>query len=169
VCIWTPDKDLAQCVVGERVVLVDRLRKCTYDEAAVCAKFGVPPSAIPDYLALVGDTADGIPGIVGWGAKSAAAVLQAYGGLESIPNDGDLWTVKLRGAKRLAENLAARREEVRLYRKLATLRTDVPLAIGVDDLEWRGPDSDLLAELGRELDDAEIVNLAESVYNTIRT
>ena len=108
---------------------------------------------------MVGDTADGIPGVPGWGEKSAAAVLADYGDVASIPTSDADWTVKVRGARRLADNLAALREEVKLYRLLATLRTDVPLGMGVDDLEWRRPDSALLEQLAIELDDPEIVNL----------
>jgi 5'-3' exonuclease len=138
VVILSPDKDLAQCVDGRRVVTHDRIRRTTYDEAAVRAKFGVPPPAIPDYLALVGDSADGIPGIPGWGAKSAATVLAAYGRIEAIPDDPRTWSVALRGRDRLAAALAARRKEAQLYKTLATLRRDVPLAERLDDLRWHG-------------------------------
>ncbi len=138
VVILSPDKDLAQCVVGRRVVTHDRRRDKTYDDAAVREKFGVAPAMIPDLLALVGDTADGIPGISGWGMKSAAAVLSAHGSLEAIPHDVRRWQVKLRGADRLAESLRAHRQEAQLYKTLATLRTDVPLNETLADLEWRG-------------------------------
>jgi 5'-3' exonuclease len=149
-------------VVGERVVVVDRMRKRRYSERDIGAKFGVPPCSIPDFLALVGDTADGIPGVPGWGEKSAAAVLAAYGDVASIPASDADWMVKIRGARRLADNLAALREEVELYRVLATLRTDVPLGVGVDDLKWPGPDAALVARLAVELDDPQIVELARS-------
>ena len=138
VVIVSPDKDLAQCVAGNHVVLHDRIRRATYDEAAVRAKFGVPPTAIPDFLALVGDSADGIPGIPGWGAKSAAAVLASYGRLEDIPDDPRLWSVAVRNRDRLAAALATRHADARLYKLLATLRADVPLTERLDDLHWRG-------------------------------
>jgi 5'-3' exonuclease len=138
VVICTPDKDLAQCVVGEQVVLWDRRREKLYDHSGVIEKWGVPPAAIPDYLALVGDSADGIPGIPRWGAKSSSVVLTEYGALEAIPADPEAWAVKVRGAKTLAANLTAEREAALLYKRLATLRTDVPLAETPADLEWQG-------------------------------
>jgi len=138
VVICTPDKDLAQCVRGDRVVLRDRRRKKVYDEAGVREKWGVPPAAIADLLALIGDAADGIPGLPGWGPKSTSTLLNAYGALEEIPLDPAEWTVKVRGAKRLAETLAERRDDALLYKRLATLRTDAPLAEDLPDLEWRG-------------------------------
>jgi len=138
VVILSPDKDLCQCVRGQRVVTHDRRRSKTYDEDAVMARFGVPPTAIPDWLALVGDTADGIPGIPGFGPKTAAAVLSAFGVIENIPNNATQWQVPVRGVERLAVTLAARRADVRLYKQLATLRTDVPLAETLDALEWPG-------------------------------
>jgi 5'-3' exonuclease len=152
VVICTPDKDLAQCVKGTQVVMWDRRREKIYDEAGVLAKWGVLPQAIPDYLALVGDTADGIPGVPAWGAKSSATVLGAYGCLEAIPDDPTTWTCKVRGAKRLGASLVEHREAAGLYKRLATLRTDVPLAEGPDDLLWRGvpraPFEALCARLG---------------------
>jgi 5'-3' exonuclease len=138
VVILSPDKDLAQCVVGAHVVTHDRLRGITYDEAGVQAKFGVPPASIPDYLALVGDSADGIPGLPGWGARSAAIVLAAYGCIEAIPADPAQWTVAVRGRERLAATLAARRQDARLYKTLATLRDDVPLEEPLAALRWEG-------------------------------
>jgi 5'-3' exonuclease len=138
VLLATPDKDLAQCVRGSRVVMLDRRRKQTLDEDGVRAKFGVPPASIPDWLALVGDAADGYPGLPGWGARSAAAVLSRYGHLEDVPALASSWEVRVRGADRLAATLAARRDEALLYKRLATLREDVPLAESLDDLEWRG-------------------------------
>jgi len=152
VVIGTPDKDLGQCVRGDRVVLWDRMRRKVMDEAAVTEKHGVPPRAIPDYLALVGDTADGIPGIPRWGAKSTAAVLSRYGALEAIPLDAADWDIKVRGAATLAKNLAASIEDAKLYKVLATLREDVPLTEDLDAMRWRGPDLDALARLGEELD-----------------
>lgn len=153
VVICSPDKDLAQCIRGTRVVGLDRRRKSVMDEAGVVAKFGVPPASIPDWLALVGDTADGIPGLAGWGEKSAGAVLARYGRAEAIPDDEGAWEAKVRGAARLAEVLRRSREEVALYRKLATLVTDVPLAERLEDLEWRGARRAELEALGREIGD----------------
>ncbi len=147
VLLCSPDKDLAQCVRGERVVMLDRMRKRLIDERGVREKFGVPPAAIPDWLALVGDTADGIPGIPRWGAKSAATVLDHFGSLEAIPDDEAAWDVKVRGAATLAENLRSRRGEARLYKELATLVRDVPLEEELDDLRWRGADRERLGDL----------------------
>ena len=138
VVICSPDKDLAQMVTGDRVVAWDRRRDIVMDEAGVRAKFGVGPASIPDYLALVGDAADGFPGIPKWGAKTTAQVLEQYATIEQIPYDAATWTVKVRGAKGAADSLAARRDEAALYKRLATLRLDVPLAEELDDLEWRG-------------------------------
>jgi 5'-3' exonuclease len=138
VVICSPDKDLAQLVSGNRIVCWDRRREIIYDEAAVFEKYGVAPASIPDWLALVGDSADGIPGIPAWGAKSAAALLSRYQHIKAIPDDTAQWGVSAGRARRLAKNLAAHREQVNLYHRLTTLRTDVPLAEGVHDLEWRG-------------------------------
>jgi len=151
VVICTPDKDLSQCVVGRRVVCRDRRRGQDRDEAGVRARFGVLPAAIPDWLALVGDSADGIPGVPGWGEKSASLVLARYGTLEAIPDDAAAWDVAVRGRDRLAESLRTHREEAALYRRLATLRTDVPLAEGLADLEWRGARRPSLEVLCREI------------------
>jgi 5'-3' exonuclease len=141
VIICTPDKDLAQCVRGTRVVQMNRRTRTIRDDAGVREKFGVSPESIPDYLALVGDSADGYPGLPGWGAKSAAAVLAKFGRLESIPADWREWKVNALGASRLAATLAEERERAFLFRTLATLRTDIPLFDSVDDLRWRGPDA----------------------------
>ncbi len=139
IVICSPDKDLAQCVRGERVVLLDRRRRLTYDEGGVLAKWGVPPTAIPDFLALVGDAADGYPGLPGWGAKSAAAVLRRYGSIGAIPSGAADWDVPVRGAVALAATLRERRSEAALYRTLAILRTDAPLPqSSADELRWRG-------------------------------
>lgn len=138
VVICTPDKDLAQSVVGTQIVQLDRRRKITYDEDGVRAKFGVSPPSIPDWLALVGDAADGYPGLPGWGAKSAAAVLARWGHLESIPPDPAAWEVKVRGADKLAETMRARQDDALLFRTLATLRRDVAIEQSLDDLRWRG-------------------------------
>ena len=153
VLICSPDKDLAQCVRGQRVVLVDRLRKKIIDEAAVLEKYGVEPGSIPDWLALVGDAADGIPGIPRWGARSSAAALRACGHIEAIPDDPAQWQFKTRGAAALAASLRTRREELALYRTLATLREDVPLTETIGDLEWRGARRPELETLCRELGD----------------
>jgi 5'-3' exonuclease len=136
--ILTPDKDLGQCVIGRKVVQIDRIRRKEIDEAGVIERRGVPPSRIPELLALIGDDADGIPGVPGFGEKSAAAILRAFESLEAIPADPSKWPKEIRGAERLGANLASLREEVLLYRKLATLVTDVPLKEALGDLEWRG-------------------------------
>lgn len=151
VVILSPDKDLAQCVVGDRVVTFDRRKEIMLDESGVIEKFGVAPESIPDYLALVGDPADGIPGVPGWGAKSTAAVLSHYHRLEAIPRDVAEWDIEVRGAARLAANLAAADSLVGLYRELATLRRDVPLAEGLADLEWTGVRRDEFSALCDEL------------------
>ncbi len=151
VLICTPDKDLAQMVVGDRVVCVDRRRGLVLGEDGVRQKFGVGPDSIPDWLALVGDSADGIPGVPRWGAKSAAAVLSHYGHLESIPPDARAWRVQVRGAGALADSLDQHRAAALLYRRLATLRTDVPLPEEIGDLRWRGPCREPLGALCAEL------------------
>jgi len=139
VIICTPDKDLAQCVSGTRVVQLNRRTRVTRDEAGVMQKFGVPPPSIPDYLALVGDAADGYPGLPGWGAKSTAAVLARFGHLESIPADSREWHVDAANANSLAAIFAREREQAMLFRTLATLRTDIALFEEVDELRWNGP------------------------------
>jgi 5'-3' exonuclease len=160
VLIASPDKDLAQCVVGSRVVCLDRMRKKLLDESGVRAKFGVQPAQIPDYLALVGDSADGIPGVPRWGAKSAAAVLTAYGTLEEIPDSAASWRITVRGAAALAESLASRRSEALLYKQLATLRRDVPLTETLETLAYRGPDRTQLEEVALNLSDGSLVERA---------
>ena len=139
VIICTPDKDLSQCVRGERVVQFDRRKRELRDERGVVARFGVGPASIPDYLALVGDSADGFPGVPGWGEKASGAVLGRYVHLEKIPANSTQWEVPVRGAARLAAALAEHRELALLFRTLATLRTDVPVFATVEDLRWRGP------------------------------
>ena len=139
VIICTPDKDLAQCVRGTRVVQMDRRARTTRDEAGVIAKFGVPPASIPDYLALVGDSSDGYPGLPGWGAKSAAAVLAKFGHLESIPADFRTWGVNATRPGMLAQTLERERGQALLFRDLATLREDIALFESVDELKWPGP------------------------------
>ena len=138
VFICTPDKDLAQCVSGTRIVQLNRRTKEVRDEPGVIQKFGVPPASIPDYLALVGDTADGYPGLPGWGAKSTAAVLAKFGHIENIPADFREWRVNAAGAGSLARTLAEHRAEALLFRTLATLRTDIPLFENVDELLYKG-------------------------------
>jgi 5'-3' exonuclease len=145
VVVCTPDKDLAQCVRGDRVVQLDRRTRELRDAAGVERKFGVPPAAIPDWLALVGDTADGYPGLPGWGPRSAAAVLARYGRLDRIPKLAAEWTVPVRGALRLATTLVERRDEALLFRELATLRVDAPIGVDVDGLRWTGPRPDFAA------------------------
>ncbi len=137
--ICTPDKDLAQCVSGTRIVQEDRLRRTIRDEAGVIAKFGVPPASIPDYLALVGDSSDGYPGLAGWGAKSASAVLAKYGHLEMIPKDWRTWQVNAARAGALSMTLEKDRELVLRFRDLATIRTNIPVFETIDELEWHGP------------------------------
>jgi 5'-3' exonuclease len=139
VIICTPDKDLAQCVRGTRVVQLNRRTRVTLDEAGVLAKFGVRPASIPDYLGLVGDAADGYPGLPGWGAKSSAAVLAKFEHLESIPDDWRAWGVNAASPGTLALTLARDRDRAFLFRDLATLRTELPLFESVDQLEWQGP------------------------------
>ena len=158
VVICSPDKDLTQCVVGQRVVCHDRRRQKLLDEAGVVSKFGVSPQSIPDWLGLVGDTADGIPGIPGWGAKSSAVLLARYRHIEDIPEEAILWNVKVQGAKRLAASLRSHREEARLYRLLAILRTDVPLAEELEDLHWKGARRENLEALGKELGDKNLLD-----------
>ena len=153
VIICTPDKDLAQCVSGTRIVQLDRRTRVTRDEAGVIQKFGVPPASIPDYLALVGDSADGYPGLPGWGAKSSAAVLGKFLHLESIPADWRDWHVNVTGASKLADTLSRERDRALLFRTLATLRTDIPLFDNVDQLLWSGPTPGFAA-LGARLDAA---------------
>lgn len=145
VLVCTPDKDMAQCVREDgRVVQLDRRKGQLYDHAGVIEKFGVPPASIPDWLALVGDSADGFPGLPGWGAKSAAAVLARYGHLEAIPPMADDWDVGVRGAGRLAATLRDQLADALLFRRIATLEVD-SVTVTVDDLEWRGPRDDFAA------------------------
>jgi 5'-3' exonuclease len=151
IILCSPDKDLAQLVSGTRLVCWDRRRDIVYDEGGVLGKYGVPPASIPDWLALVGDAADGFPGIPGWGEKSAAAVLSKYNHVEAIPEDQTQWGMPAGRALRLAENLWNRMDEALLYRRLATLRQDVPLKEEIADLEWKGAHEQLkqlCAELG---------------------
>ena len=145
VVVCTPDKDLAQCVRGDRVVQLDRRTRELRNESAVRQKFGVPPASIPDWLALVGDSADGYPGLRGWGARSAATVLARYRRLEHIPKPASEWDVSVRGSMRLATTLAEQRERALLFRELATLRADAPIGADVDALRWTGPRAEFAA------------------------
>jgi len=149
--ICSPDKDLCQVVDGTSIVTCDRMRDRIYDEAGVVEKFGVKPASIADYLGLVGDTADGIPGLARWGAKSTSTVLAHYGAIENIPDDENEWPFKVRGAASLAKVLREERDDALLYKKLATLRLDVPLDEELDDICWQGPDSATLDALCEEL------------------
>lgn len=159
VLVCTPDKDLAQCVRGTRVVQVDRRKRATRDEAGVVAKFGVPPASIPDYLALVGDTADGYPGLPGWGVTSTAKVLAKFGHLENVPRDWREWHVNVTGASGLASTLFREWDNALLFRTLATLRTDIPLFNDVEELRWKGP-TDAFPPIAERFDSAKTVKRA---------
>ena len=160
VLIVTPDKDLGQCVRGTRVVQFDRRKRELVDEDGVRAKFGVPPASIPDYLGLVGDSADGFPGIAGWGAKSAGAVLARYGHLEDIPPAAGQWDVTVRGGAKLAATLQREYAEAMLFRRIATIETDAPVSGSVDDLRWTGPTPEFAAMCER-LDAPGLLRRAE--------
>jgi 5'-3' exonuclease len=152
IIVCSVDKDLAQLVDGERIVLRDRMRRVTYDEAGVVAKFGVPPESIPDYLALVGDSSDGYPGLPGWGSKSAAAVLARFRHIDAIPPSVLDWQLDIRNASRLAATLAEQRDAAYLYRTLATLKRDSAIATAsLDELEWRGVPRQTFVALCEEL------------------
>lgn len=151
IVICSVDKDLAQCVRGDRVVLRDRIRNVQYDEAGVLTKFGVAPASIPDYLALVGDSSDGFPGLPGWGAKSAATVLRRFGTFDAIPESPLDWDLPLRNASRLAHTLVTHRDEAVLYRTLATLRLEASATESLPELEWRGARRDAFIALCEEL------------------
>jgi 5'-3' exonuclease len=153
VVICTPDKDLAQCVRGTRVVQLNRRTRVVMDEAGVVAKFGVPPASIPDYLALVGDAADGYPGLRGWGAKSTAAVLARFGHIEAIPEDWRDWKVNATSAGALAQTLVRERDRALLFRTLATLRTDISLFTDVEALRWTGPTPGFVRDQGSGIGD----------------
>jgi 5'-3' exonuclease len=157
VIVCTPDKDLAQCVRGTRVVQLNRRTRVTLDEAGVVKKFGVPPASIPDYLALVGDAADGYPGLPGWGAKSTAAVLARFGHLECIPGDYREWHVNAASPAALARTLIEWRDRAFLFRTLATLRTDIALFNDVEELRWTGP-TPAFATLAQRMDEAATTN-----------
>ncbi|MCU0309871.1 MAG: flap endonuclease [Acidimicrobiales bacterium] len=160
VLICTPDKDLGQCVVGDRVVQLDRRKGVIYDAAGVEEKFGVPPTSIPDYLALVGDSADGFPGLPGWGAKSAATVLARYGHLEEIPSLAGDWDITVRGGAKLAATLHDQMDLAVLFRRIATIEVDAPTVDSVAELAWTGP-HDSLADLAVTLEAPGLVARAE--------
>ena len=160
VVICTPDKDLAQCVQGTRVVQMNRRTRTTFDEAGIRGKFGVSPASIPDYLALVGDAADGYPGLRGWGAKSTAAVLARFAHLEAIPMDPALWSVNATNSGALAKTLARDLELALLFRNLATLRTHLPLFDDVESLRWEGPRPEFV-ELAAKLDNRSFVGVPQ--------
>jgi 5'-3' exonuclease len=162
VVICTPDKDLGQCVRGRHIVQLDRRKDRLIDEDGVVAKFGVGPASIPDYLALVGDSADGFPGLSGWGAKSAAAVLARWIHLEDVPPDPAAWDVDVRGSAKLAATLQEGRDEARLFKELATLRVDRFLLGSVDDLRWRGPAQEF-EEVAAELDSPGLSRRADAL------
>ena len=152
VVICTPDKDLAQCVSDSRgIVQYDRRKGVRYDEAGVVEKFGVPPKSIPDYLGLAGDTADGFPGLKGWGAKSTAAVLSRYGTIEEIPTAAGKWDITVRGGAKLAQTLADNRDDALLFKRIATIELDAPVTPDVEALRWTGP-ADEFAELAASID-----------------
>ena len=159
VIICSPDKDMTQCVDDARgIVTWDRIRNRWFDEAAVYDKFALRPESIADYLALVGDPQDGIPGIPRWGAKSTSIVLGHYKHIEAIPAEASDWSVKVRGAASLATGLAQQREDASLYKTLATLRKDVPLREHITDLEWKAPDMDVLREFCEEVGSMTVLN-----------
>ncbi len=157
VVICTPDKDLAQCVSGTRVVLLDRMRQRTTDEAGVLERYGVTPGSIPDFLALAGDAADGLPGLPGFGPRSASVLLRRFERIEAIPAEAKDWEVSVRGAERLARTLRERRKEALLYRELTRLFLDVPLQESLDDLSWRGPDREALERLCDRIGDRSVL------------
>lgn len=168
ICIWTPDKDLAQCVVEERVVQIDRRRGEIRGQAGVQAKFGVLPASIPDYLALVGDAADGYPGLPGFGPKSTAAVLGRFGHIEAIPVDPAEWRGAGLSRGRLARILSEQRELALLFRELATLRVDAPLFESVDQLRWQGP-TPAFARFAESIEAPELIRRADLALEKVRS
>jgi 5'-3' exonuclease len=164
--ICTPDKDLSQCVTGTRVVQMDRRKNTVRDEAGVVEKFGVSPESIPDYLGVVGDSADGYPGIAGWGAKAGASVLSQYVHLENIPKDVQRWSPSIRRAHTLAESLFSAWDEALQFRTLATLRRDVPVFETIDDLRWQGPRPDF-AQLCQRLNTSNLLDRAQSAKSKL--
>jgi 5'-3' exonuclease len=167
VVVCTPDKDLAQVVQDGRIVQLDRRKGLVIDEAGVRAKFGVSPESIPDYLALVGDSADGYPGLAGWGAKSSAAVLAHYGHLEAIPDTAADWKVNVRNSPTLAGRLRAEREQAYLFRDLATLRRDPALLPDIEELRWTGP-TESFAEVANRLESPQLAGRARALARSRR-
>ena len=165
VYICTPDKDLGQCV-GGKVFQMDRRKGLTFGVSEVTEKFGVGPESIADYLGLVGDSADGFPGLAGWGAKSAATVLARYGHIEDIPSNSDDWDVTVRGAAKLSATLNENLDEALLFRKIATIDTCAPTISNVDELRWTGPRSDL-NEIAERLDATALVARAEKLATVL--
>ena len=165
VLICTPDKDMAQCVRQGKVLLFDRRKDKLYDVEDVIEKFGVRPESIPDYLGLVGDAADGFPGLPGWGAKSAARVLARYGHIENIPLSAGQWDITVRGGAKLAQTLASHLDEAFLFRKIATLALDAPVSNSVDELRWSGPAAELPA-IAEELDAPDLVSKAAKLASS---
>jgi 5'-3' exonuclease len=165
VIICTPDKDLAQCVVGERIVQLDRRRDIVRDKTGVMAKFGVSPQSIPDYLAVVGDSADGFPGVPGWGVKAAALTFSQYPHLEDIPKDWRAWHPSIRKARVLSESLFNSWNDALLFRTLATLRLDVPVLDTVEDLRWKGP-RDTFEEQCRRMNAPNLVGRVSKIRST---
>jgi 5'-3' exonuclease len=166
VIICTPDKDLSQCVVGERVVQLDRRREVLRNEAGVIEKFGVKPESIPDYLAVVGDSADGFPGVAGWGPKAASSTLSRYVHLEDIPKNFRTWHSSIRSAERLAGALFASWDDALLFRTLATLRLDAPVFEAVDDLIWKGP-RPVFEEQCRQMRSPDLLSRAKSAVSNL--
>lgn len=166
VVIMTPDKDLAQCVTGSRVVQVDRRNNKVFDVEGVKEKFGVYPHSIPDYLALVGDSADGFPGLKGWGAKSTASVLAHYEHIENIPDDVADWEISCRGAGTLASVLRANRKEADLFKVLATLRTDPPVVNTVEEMRWNGPTEEF-EQVCNRLEQPRLLERAERLRESL--
>jgi 5'-3' exonuclease len=162
IVICSPDKDFAQCVIKNKVVFWDRIRDVVYDERGVQDKWGIAPSSMPDWLALVGDQADGIPGIPRWGAKSSSNVLSHYQHIENIPENHLDWQPKIRGAKALADNLAKGRDDLRLYKTLATLRKDCPLPEKIDALRWQGANQAALTDFCAEIDYTHFISRFDS-------
>jgi 5'-3' exonuclease len=167
VLICTPDKDLSQCVVGSRVIQLDRRRDVLRDEAGVVAKFGVLPQSIPDYLAVVGDSADGFPGVPGWGSKAAALTLSQYPHLEDIPKDWQEWHPSIRKARLLSESLRSSWNNALLFRTLATLRLDVPVFEAIEDLRWKGPRPNF-EEQCRRMKSPDLVRRAERARSSTK-
>jgi 5'-3' exonuclease len=164
IIICTPDKDLSQCVVGDRVIQLDRRREVTRNEAGVVEKFGVKPESIPDYLAVVGDSADGFPGVSGWGPKSASLTLSQYHHLENIPKDWRSWHASIRSAQRLATSLFGSWNDALLFRTLATLRLDVPVFETIEELEWSGPTPEFEA-ICHQMKSTDVFNRAVTAKN----